>query len=233
MSQPPELDGQGLAIVIAAGGESRRFGSDKLAAMLGSRTVLEHAVAALRGVLPDALMLVVVASDRIDHWRTVLGRSHPEVELCAGGVRRQDSVRLGVEHLAGRRPELVVVHDAARPLIHPDDVRSVVAAAAGADAAMLCAEVSDTVKRVDDGGWVVGTLDRRPLRLAQTPQVVRTATLERAWRRQDLGREWTDEAMLVEADGGTVRSVSARHPNPKLNTPGELGWFRAASGARA
>ncbi len=230
MSQPPELEGQRLAIIVAAAGSSRRFGADKLAARLGGRTVLEHAVARLREAIPDAPLVVVVAADQLDHWRATLARSDPDIELRVGGARRQDSVRLGVGHVAHRRPELIAVHDAARPLVHPDDVRSVVAAVAEADAAMLCAEVFDTVKQVDDGGRVAATIDRRSLRLAQTPQIVRAAALERAWLRQGLIREWTDEAMLVEADGGEVRAVVGRHPNPKLNTPGDLEWFQAAIG---
>jgi 2-C-methyl-D-erythritol 4-phosphate cytidylyltransferase len=230
MSQHREPDERKLAIVVAAAGESRRFGSDKLAARLGGITVLERTVAALRTALPAAPMVVVVAADRLDAWRTVLTAAHPDVELCAGGPRRQDSVRLGIKHLAAGRPERIAVHDAARPLVQPDDVRSVVAASEDVDVALLCAEVFDTVKRVDDRGRVVETVDRRPLRLAQTPQVVRTGAFERAWRRQDPAREWTDEAMLVEADGGEVRCVVGRHPNPKLNTPGDLEWLRAAAG---
>ncbi len=219
-----------LAIVIAAAGRSRRYGAEKLAEKLGRSTVLETSVAALRGVIPDAPVVAVVVPERVEYWRAVFEPLGPIMTVVPGGPRRQDSVRLGVERVAGLGAEIVAIHDGARPLIHPDDATRVIDALGEGPATVLCAEVRDTVKRVDHRGVVVETIDRGSLRLAQTPQVFRVSALEAAWRRQDQSREWTDEAGLLEADGCTVRVVVSKHPNPKLTTVSDLELMRRVVG---
>jgi 2-C-methyl-D-erythritol 4-phosphate cytidylyltransferase len=215
-----------LVIVIAAAGSGRRFGGDKLSATIRGRTVLETSVEHLRAALPGAPIVVVVETSGVDEWRSVLAVD----AIIAGGKRRQDSVRAGVEVAAERGASHVVIHDGARPAVHPDDVLSVVRAVDGIDGAILCARVSDTVKKVGEDETVIETLDRDHLRLALTPQVVRVAALESAWQRQDLSREWSDEAALIEADGGQVRCATAKHPNPKITTAADLEMARMICG---
>jgi 2-C-methyl-D-erythritol 4-phosphate cytidylyltransferase len=215
-----------LGVVCVAGGGSRRYGRDKLAEDLAGEPVLARALAAVTGSLPGAVAVVVAAAARVQWWRARLADRFPAVAVLAGGMRRQDSVRLGVEAVAARGAAVAVIHDAARPLVHGDDVTATVAALAGADGAILCAAVADTVKQVAADGTVTATVDRTRLRLAQTPQVFAVATLEDAWRRHHGDWEWTDEAALVEAAGGTVRTVLATHPNPKLTTPADLTLIR-------
>jgi len=215
-----------LAIVIAAAGRSARFGSDKLAAFLGKGTVLECSIQALRTALPTSLMVVVVEDDRVDHWRDSLS----SCEVIAGGPRRQDSVRLGIDRAAELGSEIVAVHDGARPLIHPDDVVRVIDALGDGAAAILCGGVSDTVKRIDGDDVIVETIDRDRLRLAQTPQVFRVAALRKAWKTQDSSRDFSDEASMIEAGGGEVRTVLADHPNPKLTVSCDLDLVRLMEG---
>jgi 2-C-methyl-D-erythritol 4-phosphate cytidylyltransferase len=212
-----------LAIVIAAAGRGDRFGSDKMSGQLGDRTVLETAVSALGTAIPTAPVVVVVASERLEGWRAVLEADSPKTVVIAGGERRQDSVRIGVERAAaGWGAEVVAIHDGARPLVSPVDVGRVVDSLGDSDASILAVSATDTVKKADACGVVVETLDRAGLRLAQTPQVCRVAALENAWRRQDLSRHWSDEAALIEADGGVVQVVEAMHPNPKITTGDDL-----------
>ncbi len=211
-----------VALVCVGAGSGSRFGGDKLAQLLAGRPVLEWSLAALTASMPGAPLVVVVAAERLDSWRQRLGSAFPAARWVAGGVERQDSVRCGVEAVADLDVEAVCVHDAARPLVRPHDVRAVVAALAAADGAILCQRVADTVKRVDEAGVVLGTLPRATLRLALTPQVVRWGSYREAWRRVGEGGQWTDEAALLEAAGMTVRSVEARYPNPKLTTPEDL-----------
>jgi len=219
-------DRKRLALVVAAAGSSRRFGSDKLAARLGRLTVLETSLAALRKVLPEALLVTVVDPAKVGAWSVVLEPEFYNTVVIAGGPRRQDSVRLGVEAVVARGAEVVAVHDAARPLVHPDDVRRVIDALGDASGVVLCAPISDTVKRVDDDGRVLETIDRRTLRLAQTPQVLRVSALRNAWQRQEMSLEWSDEAALLETSGFEIRTVIAEHPNPKLTTAGDLEIIR-------
>lgn len=211
-----------LAVVCVGGGRGERFGGDKLASPLAGRTVLESSLTRLVTALPDVPLAVVLPRATLAGWRNRLAPHFPTALWTEGGARRQDSVRAGVEAVATTGADTVVVHDAARPLVDPADVLRVVKAAADADGAILCARVVDTVKRVDAGGIVLGTVARDELRLAQTPQVFRIAALRRAWAAVDAGHEATDESVLLEAAGLTVRTVVATRPNPKLTLPEDL-----------
>lgn len=221
-----------LAVVIAAAGRSRRYGMDKLAELLGEVTVLECSLAALRSALPEAPMVAVVEPTRIEAWSLALEPEFDTTLVIGGGTRRQDSVRLGVERAATAGAEVVVVHDGARPLAHPDDINRAIAALGDASGVVLCAPISDTVKRVDEDGRVLETIDRRALRLAQTPQVLRVSALRNAWRRQEMSVAWSDEAALLEASGLEVRTVLAEHPNPKLTTAADLAVVKTLGGDR-
>jgi 2-C-methyl-D-erythritol 4-phosphate cytidylyltransferase len=219
-----------LAFVCVGAGRGVRFGGDKLAEMLGSRTVFATALGALARAVPEALMVVVVGDAMLEFWRDRLSPDFPQARFVSGGDRRQDSVRAGVLYAAQAGAEVVAVHDAARPLVDPTDVRAVIDAVGGASGATLSARVSDTVKRVDGNDMVVDTLARDRLRFALTPQVFQIATLMEVWQRSDLNRVWTDEAAILESAGVPVRSVLARHPNPKVTTEADLQVVRAIAG---
>ena len=220
-----------LATVCVGAGVGARFGGDKLAEDLGAGLVLEFSLEALRSALPEAPMVAVVAEDRRDFWRDRLIPDCPDLQLVAGGQRRQDSVRAGVELAARDGAEVVVVHDAARPLVDRSDILAVVDALGEAAGAILTARIPDTVKRVDFDHRVIDTLPRDDLRLALTPQVFQVAALIEAWRSADAGGEWTDESALLESAGMTVHSVDARHPNPKLTRVSDLRLLQALLGA--
>ena len=207
-----------LAFVCVGAGRGVRFGSNKLTEMLGPQTVFAAAIGALIRAVPEALMITVVEEGRLDFWHNVLSPDFPQARFIAGGDRRQDSVRAGVLYAAQAGAEVVAVHDAARPLVDPRDVEAVISALGGAAGAILTARVSDTVKKVDGNDMVVDTLSRDRLRFALTPQVFRITTLIEVWQRADPQRVWTDEAALLESVGIPVRTVLARHPNPKITT---------------
>jgi 2-C-methyl-D-erythritol 4-phosphate cytidylyltransferase len=219
-----------LCFVCVGAGRGVRFGGDKLAEMLNQKTVFATALGALALALPEALMIVVVSEAGLGFWRDSLSPDFPQARFVAGGARRQDSVRLGVMYAAQAGAEVVVVHDAARPLVDPRDVLAVVRALGGAEGAILVARLSDTVKRVD-GDDVTDTLPRDRLRLALTPQAFRVATLLEVWQRADPDRVWTDEAALLEWAGLPVRCILARYPNPKLTTAADLKVIRALAGS--
>jgi 2-C-methyl-D-erythritol 4-phosphate cytidylyltransferase len=219
-----------LAFVCVGAGRGVRFGGDKLAEMLGSRTVFATALSGLARAVPEALMVAVVGEARFDFWSDHLSNEFPQARFVAGGDRRQDSVRAGVLYAAQAGAEVVAVHDAARPLVNPADIKAVIEAVGGAGGAILCARVPDTVKRVDGNNMVVDTVARDRLRFALTPQVFQIATLMEVWQRADPGRLWTDEAALLESAGVPIRSVLARHPNPKVTTEADLKVVRAMAG---
>jgi 2-C-methyl-D-erythritol 4-phosphate cytidylyltransferase/2-C-methyl-D-erythritol 2,4-cyclodiphosphate synthase len=137
-----------------------------------------------------------------------------------GGASRQASVRAGLEALASRAPDIVLVHDAARPFASPALVCRAIAAVAATGAAIPVLPVTDTVKIVDDSGRVQQTLDRSRLRSVQTPQAFGFASLLDAHRRAAaLGHdEFTDDAAIAEWAGMTVEVFEGERANVKLTT---------------
>ena len=145
-----------------------------------------------------------------------------------GGDRRSDSVRAGLAAVPADA-EVVVVHDAARPLASPRLYGAVIAAVrGGAAAAVPAVPVVDTVKRVE-GARVVETIARDDLVMIQTPQAFRADALRSAHER---GSDATDDAALVEAQGGTVVVVPGDPANLKVTTPEDLRIAAALLGAR-
>ena len=219
-----------LCFVCVGAGQSSRFGGDKLAQAVGQRTVFAAALGALETAYPAAEMVVVVAPEKLDYWSDRLARHSPRARFVAGGGNRHQSVREGVTVAVGLGAEMVAIHDAARPLVHPHDVQRVVRGLGGWDGAILTARVSDTVKRIGGDDAVVETVDREKLRFALTPQVFRATSLQTAWEDRGSIGEWTDEAALLENSGMRIRSVEARYPNPKITVPSDLERIRALAG---
>lgn len=215
-----------LAFVCVGAGRGARYGADKLAEKIGTRSVFGSSIAALVKACPEAPVIAVVAEGRLDFWCERQPLEFPAARLISGGTRRQDSVRLGVEAAAADGADVVAVHDAARPLVDPRDVEEVLLALGDADGAILTAEVSDTVKRVSEDGMVVDTVIREDLRLALTPQVFRVESLKAAWKMKGRVDEWTDESALLESVSMRVRSIAARFPNPKITTTSDLQVIR-------
>jgi 2-C-methyl-D-erythritol 4-phosphate cytidylyltransferase len=204
---------QTWAIVVAAGGGSR-FGAPKQFARLGATTVLDRAVAVAR----EACAGVVVVLPNGSEWAAPEG-----VRTTPGGATRSASVRAGLALVPGD-VDVVVVHDAARPLASPGlFARVVTAVRAGADAAVPGIPVADTLKRVRDH-TVVETVPRDDLVTVQTPQAFTRAALERAHVDDAVG---TDDAALVEAAGGTVVVVEGEARNLKLTRAEDLAVAQA------
>ncbi len=205
------------AIVVAAGGGSR-FGGPKQFAQLGGASVLDRSVDTARESCDG--VVVVLAADAA--WDAPAG-----VALAVGGATRSDSVRAGLAYVPAD-VAIVVVHDAARPLASRALFENVVGAViAGADGAVPGLPITDTVKRVDDGGRVVETLARTGLVGVQTPQAFRAGALRAAHRG---GADDTDDAALVEANGGVVVVVAGERRNLKLTLPEDLDVAHALLG---
>ena len=212
------MNGRVVAIVVA-GGEGRRFGTPKQYALIGGRRVLDWSVEAARTVA--GTVVLVVPREAIND-----PSFHAAADMVvAGGETRSDSVRAGLA-AAGDEAEVVVVHDAARPLATAALFRAVVAAVeAGADAAVPALPVTDTVKRVA-AGRVLETVDRSDLVAVQTPQAFRLGLLRKA---HEAGVVSTDDASLVEALGATVVVVPGEPRNMKLTSPDDLAVLEAWS----
>ena len=227
------MTGRVAAIVPAAGrGERLGPGAPKALRLLGGLPMLVHAVRALSQARSVDLVIVAGPPDVAPGELDLHAYDLPtEVRVVAGGATRQESVRRALAALAADI-DVVLVHDAARPLAPSELADAVVAAVrAGADAVVPGLTVSDTMKQVDVSGRVVATLRRDDLRAIQTPQGFRRATLESAHASAG-DDEATDDAGLVERAGGTVH-VIAGHPEAfKVTRPVDLVFAEAVLAAR-
>ncbi len=216
-----------IATVVVAAGEGRRLGAagPKALVLLAGRALFLHSLERLAGVPGLLEQVLVVPPGRADEVRS---RWAADLDLLRvsrvveGGARRQDSAAAGFRALSPRA-EVVLIHDAARPLVRTSDAARVAEAAAREGAALLAVPLPDTLKREGPGRRVAETLDRRGLWCAQTPQGFRrevyAAALERAAKD---GAEATDDATLVERAGGTVVLVEGDPGNLKVTTGADL-----------
>lgn len=141
-----------------------------------------------------------------------------------GGATRQASVRAGLEALVAAKPDIVLIHDAARPFVSAALISRAIDAASATGAAIPAIPVADTIKLVDGGGRIEATPERARLRIAQTPQSFRfDAILEAHRRAAREGRDdFTDDAALAEWAGLTVATFEGDVANMKLTTPEDL-----------
>jgi len=218
------------AIVVAAGLSSRMGGVDKLDAIVGGLPLLAHTLRAVAAAPEVRRIVLVTTNERIE---AISGGDWLPAAvdfLVTGGARRQDSVRTGFDHLilnsfhGAPEPEVVLVHDGARPLVPMSLVSAVARAARAHGAAIPVLPVGETIKRVAADGTLAGAGDRSTLAAAQTPQGIRTEWLRSALARfpADGPDLFTDEAALLEACKLPVHAIPGDERNFKVTLPGDL-----------
>jgi len=217
------------AALIVAAGRGSRFGGPlpKQYALLGAQTVLRRTLEVLRATAGiDRLQVVIAAGDEALYEAAVAGLDLPPPVI--GGASRQRSVLNGLEALAADAPDLVAIHDAARPFVRTADIMAgLEAVEPGVDGAVLGVPLADTLKRVDESGRLAGTVPREGLWRAQTPQVFRFARLLSAHRAAAslAGAEataLTDDAAVAEQAGLRLVMVPGHDDNRKLTTADDM-----------
>ena len=205
-----------FASIVVAAGTGSRAGGAKQWRMLGGKPVVRWSVEALLGagsqdvvvvVDDDGLFRIDDALSGLTGWRAV-----------RGGATRSASVRAGISALSQTHDRPVLIHDAARPFVGPEVIARLLGALDTADGAVPALPVSDTLKR-DNGDAVSATVDRSGLWLAQTPQAFRTERLIAAYAAWPDDGAATDDAMILEANGGVVRLVEGEKRLMKLTYP--------------
>ncbi len=213
--------------VVPAAGVGRRMGGERpkqYLPLLG-RTVLEHSLAVLLDhPRMEAVAVAVQASD--PHWPGLGMARDPRVVTAPGGEERMHSVLNGLRALEDRAAEedWVLVHDAARPCLHPTDLARLVETLEGHPVGgLLALPMADTVKRADGEGAVVETVDRSHLWRALTPQMFRYRLLREALEAAVASGEMvTDESQALERLGMRPRLVAGSADNIKITHPGDL-----------
>ena len=214
-----------LAILVAAG-RGERLGDVRPKAFveLGGQALVLRSARAFDEAPCVSGIVAVVPEAEVGAARSLLAPVRKLVAVVPGGERRQDSVLEGLRQAPNGFDGVVLVHDAARPLVEVSLVEAVARAAAEGGAALPVLPLADTVKRVRDG-LVVETLDREELGAAQTPQGFRLALLVEAYEAAFRDRVTvTDEAMAVERLGAPVRAIPGSPRNRKITTPEDLAW---------
>ncbi|MCK1653953.1 bifunctional 2-C-methyl-D-erythritol 4-phosphate cytidylyltransferase/2-C-methyl-D-erythritol 2,4-cyclodiphosphate synthase [Bradyrhizobium sp. 149] len=213
---------QRTAVVLVAAGRGLRAGAGgpKQYREIGGVPVIYRAMEAFsRHADVFAVQPVVNPDDSAIFTAAVAGLSHePPVN---GGATRQASVLAGLEALAKHKPDVVLIHDAARPFVSEGVITRAIDAAGRTGAAIPVVPVTDTIKVTGENGNVEDTPDRSRLRIAQTPQSFRFDTILEAHRRaaRDGRRDFTDDAAIAEWAGLTVATFEGDVANMKLTTP--------------
>jgi 2-C-methyl-D-erythritol 4-phosphate cytidylyltransferase / 2-C-methyl-D-erythritol 2,4-cyclodiphosphate synthase len=221
----------GVAVLVVAAGKGERAGGavPKQYAPLLGKPILRWTVEAFArhprvtsvqvAIGPGQEQLYAAAIEGLDLLPPVIG-----------GATRQESVRRGLEALAHAAPDMVLIQDAARPLVSERVVDAVIAALeSGADGAVPLLAVADTLKRNDDGKWT--TVPREGLHRAQTPQGFRFAKILRAHRHY-AAQDVTDDMALAELAGLHIAAVAGEDGNMKVTTPEDFALAEAHLRAR-
>ena len=219
-------------VVIVAAGVSRRMGDvDKVFATLLGKPLIAHTVAAFEECPDVGEIVIVLHADNLGRGRWLVeAEGWTKVKgVCAGGERRQDSVKAGLDSLTPCA--WVMVHDGARPCVTPAVLQRGVQAAARSGSAIPVVPVTDTVKSVDSDGAVLGTTPRDTLRAVQTPQVFPYNLLLSAYE-ENLD-DVTDDASLLERLGHAVMVFDGSPENIKVTTPVDLLLAEAILRSRA
>jgi 2-C-methyl-D-erythritol 4-phosphate cytidylyltransferase/2-C-methyl-D-erythritol 2,4-cyclodiphosphate synthase len=226
---PPEGPGPAVAVIVVAAGSGTRLGRPEPKAFvpLVGRTLLERALDGVLALPEPAQVVLVVPADQAGTARRLAdeaaGAAAGYLTVVSGGTTRQDSVAAGLSVL-GAGVETVLVHDAARCLTPVAQLVRVLDEVRASGAGVIPGlPVSDTIKRRDGSGEVLATVDRSELVAVQTPQGFPRAELAAAYDRASRdGIEYTDDAALFAAAGGSVRVVEGNAEAFKITTPWDL-----------
>ena len=215
-----------VSAIIPAAGSGERFGEEKQFKLFSGRPLIFHTLKLfLQSDYIDEIIVAVPSASVDSTHRDVLSMSAGKpVKVVAGGTRRQDSVKNGID-VSDSHSTLVCIHDAARPFVTEDLIQRSISACEFADGAVVGIPSKDTVK-FSENGLVKETLDREKIWLAQTPQCFHKNKLIQAlYYAETENLTGTDESALMEAMGFSIKLVEGNSNNFKITTKDD--WIRA------
>ena len=215
-----------VSAIIPAAGSGERFGEEKQFKLLSGRPLFFHTLKLfLQSDYIDEIIVAVPSANVDSTHRDVLSMSAGKpVKVVAGGTRRQDSVKNGID-VSDSDSTLVCIHDAARPFVTEDLIQRSISACQFADGAVVGIPSKDTVK-FSENGLVKETLDREKIWLAQTPQCFhKNKLLQALYYAETENLTGTDESALMEAMGFSIKLVEGDSNNFKITTKDD--WIRA------
>ncbi|WP_292230146.1 bifunctional 2-C-methyl-D-erythritol 4-phosphate cytidylyltransferase/2-C-methyl-D-erythritol 2,4-cyclodiphosphate synthase [Brevundimonas sp.] len=210
--------------IIVAAGSGSRAGGDKQWRALAGKPVLRWSVEALLNAGADEVVIVVAPGEDARTADALAGLSN--WRAVAGGAARADSVRAGLSALTCEPDQPVLIHDAARPLLSQAVIERLLAALDTADGALPALPVADSLRR-GENGQMAGVVERDGLWRAQTPQAFRRQTIEAAYAAWTGADAPTDEAVVVERNGGRVALIEGDQRLMKLTYPEDFAMAEA------
>lgn len=221
-----------LGVIVVAAGRGERLGAEtpKAFTRLRDRTLVEYAIRTVTAISEPGQLVLVVPEGYAAHTLELVEAAMPaasnwQVSIAHGGRERHESVLFGIEALH-ESIEVVLVHDAARPLTPLDVFERVIAGVRATRGSIIpTIAVSDTLKQLGSQGEVLETVDRATLAAVQTPQGFTRETLtaaHNALRASSTGELPTDDAELVQRAGSTVRTVAGSHHSHKITVAADV-----------
>lgn len=207
-----------LSVIVTAGGTSSRYGKkNKLLEKINGKEVILHSIEAFLPFNP--IEIVVSASESLEPIIKELTKHIDSVKVVRGGDTRQASVFNALK--ACSNPDIVAIHDAARPLIRHEDLEKCIKKTMKTKAAIVAVKAVDTIKRVDDNGKIIETPNRNYLWAVQTPQIFDYELIMNAHRELE-GRAFSDDAGMVESLNKDVYVVEGSPSNIKITTKKDI-----------
>ena len=217
-------------VVIVGAGSSQRMGRDKVFMSLAGKPMLAWSVDFCQSCKLVDQIAIVVNGTKLELGRRLAAerRWSKVVEICAGGKRRQDSVRQGLNELDDC--DWVIIHDAARPFLTADLISDGLEAVQATGAAVAAVPIKDTVKLGSSDMMVTRTLNRQELWAIQTPQTFRSDIIAEA--HEQITKDVTDDAGMVEQLGRKVKLYMGSYNNIKITTPEDLALAELIAGEK-
>ena len=208
-----------FAVVVTAGGSSARYGKNKLLEKIDNKEVILHSIEAFLPFNPT--QIVVSASKEFEPvLKELLNNNNLSfVQIVIGGATRQASVYNALK--ACEEPDIVAIHDAARPLIKKEDIEKCLNKAIETKAAIVGVKAVDTIKQADNNNKITATPDRNHLWYIQTPQIFDYKIVMQAHKKFE-GQGFSDDAGLVEANGKDVYITEGSYSNIKITTQKDI-----------
>ena len=209
-----------FSLIITAGGSSSRYGKNKLLEEINGRTVIEHSVNAFLNFEEIKEIIIPTNENFIKDFKTIF--SDERVQIINGGNSRQESVYNALQLVTC---EYVIIHDGARPLIKEAVISQVIDMVQTHNAVSVMTKTTDTIKKVNENGQIIKTIDRSQLYNTQTPQAFRSEIILSA-HEQLKKQQFTDDASMLEELDIPVFIVNGSYTNIKITTKSDLDFAK-------
>ena len=211
------------AVIVSAGNSTRMGGVNKQFLEIDGMPVIARSIKAFQDNSKIDEIVIVTRSQDIEKVSELVKKYYfSKVDkIVCGGDTRQESVLNGL-NCVSNKTDLIAIHDGARPLVSNEVITETIITAKEYGAAATGVKVKDTVKQVDDNNNIVATPDRAYLRFIQTPQTFDKSLYLDAVNSVENSKDFTDDCMLIEAYGKTVKFVDGDYENIKITTPEDV-----------